>query len=164
MLHCNCNALKATEKGKGRNGHSFCDFKDRSGTFNGRNIEIPGVGTIPAVPNIANVWKTTEILDLIKLPINYWRTTKNRILRVSTIRSWMKDNFEIKKNIPRCPTNTDTESQLGPWTNWSTCSGCCGPWTSTRSRKSSSRCSADSTERKSMVTYDCTFFKSSILP
>ena len=150
----NCNAFKATEKVRRRPSDIFCDFKDRSGTFNGNDIWIKGVGKIPAILSIANEIKTTEVLDLIKLPINYWRATKNRILQVSKIRSWMKMNPLIAQSIPICPANTNTESQLGPWTNWSTCPYCCGPWTSTRSRNSS-KCSADATESKSMVTYPC---------
>ena len=85
------------------NGCLFCDFKDNSGTFNGQDIIIPGQGTIKAYSNNDNSRRTTEVADMIKLAINYWRATKERVLNVSKIRSWMNDSGEFKRRIPNCP-------------------------------------------------------------
>ena len=40
---------------------------------------------------------------MIKLAVNHWRATKERVLQVSKIRSWMNDNTEIQLSIPQCP-------------------------------------------------------------
>ena len=81
----------------------FCDFKDNSGTFNGNDLHIPGKGKIEAFINRDGSARTTEVADMIRLPINYWRATKKRVLHVSQIRSWMKENAEIENSVPKCP-------------------------------------------------------------
>ena len=86
-----------------RNGCLLCDFKDKSGTFNGHDITIPGQGTIKAYSNKDGTKRTTEVADMIKLAVNHWRATKQRVLYVSKIRSWMRDSAEIKSRIPNCP-------------------------------------------------------------
>jgi len=95
-----CLSFKARDT---KTGAPFCDFKDNSGTFNGNSLVIPGQGRIQAYKNHAGSSRTTEVADMIKLVINHWRATKNRVLEVSKIRSWMNHNSKIKNIIPKCP-------------------------------------------------------------
>ena len=80
----------------------FCDFKDASGTFNGKNVIIPGIGEINALETYNGDIRSTEVVGLIKLAVNHWRVTKKRVLSVSKLHEWSKSNSEIKKNFPRC--------------------------------------------------------------
>ena len=84
----------------------FCDFKDNSGTFNSETINIPGQGLIKSFANKAGDTRTTEVVGMIKLAVNHWRATDERVLQVSKIRSWMNDNNLIKSIIPPCPPGT----------------------------------------------------------
>ena len=86
-----------------RNGGLLCDFKDNSGTFNAIHITIPGQGKINSLRNQAQNERTTEVADMIKLVVNHWRVTSERILPVSKIREFMALSSEIKASIPRCP-------------------------------------------------------------
>ena len=85
------------------NGKWLCDFKDRSGTFNTKNVNIPGVGRISAFRGRGGEEKTTDVIGLIKLAVNHWRVTKKRVLPVSTLHKWRQSNPEVKNNLPLCP-------------------------------------------------------------
>ena len=95
-----------------RNGGLFCDFKDNSGTFNAIHITIPGQGKINSLRNQAQSERTTEVADMIKLVVNHWRITDERILQVSKIRELMALSSEIKASIPRCPWLTSNNNLL----------------------------------------------------
>jgi len=84
----------------------FCDFKDASGTFNSKDVNIPGVGRIEPLKTQSNNIRSTEVVGLIKLAVNHWRVTKQRVLPVSTLHEWRKSNAKIKNNLPLCPTSS----------------------------------------------------------
>jgi len=86
-----------------KTGQSFCDFKDASGTFNSKDVNIPGVGRITPLQTQTGNTRSTEVLGLIKLAVNHWRITRQRVLPVSTLHEWRKSNTEIKNNLPLCP-------------------------------------------------------------
>ena len=88
----------------------FCDYKDTSTTFNGGKtsgeglyLNIPGVGIIKPIPNPQNYNRVTGVKDLIRLVVNAWRATGNRVVRVSDILNWAKGNGEVRSKIPKCP-------------------------------------------------------------
>ena len=90
----------------------MCDYKDTSTTFNGgltktegMYLKIPGVGQINAMANNANNGSTrdTGVKNLIRLVVNAWRATDNRVVQVSDILKWAKGNGEVRSKIPKCP-------------------------------------------------------------
>ena len=97
------------------NGKWLCDFKDRSGTFNTKNVNIPGVGEISAFRGRGGEEKTTDVIGLIKLAVNHWRVTKKRVLPVSTLHKWRQSNPEVKNNLPSCPD----PRQVNSYNRWS---------------------------------------------
>ena len=97
------------------NGKWLCDFKDRSGTFNTKNVIIPGVGEISAFRGRGGETKTTDVIGLIKLAVNHWRVSKKRVLPVSTLHKWRQSNPEVKNNLPSCPD----PRQVNSYNRWS---------------------------------------------
>ena len=97
------------------NGEWICDFKDRSGTFNTKNVNIPGVGGITSYRGRGGEEKTTDVIGLIKLAVNHWRVTKKRVLPVSTLHKWRQSNPEVKNNLPSCPE----PGQINSYNRWS---------------------------------------------
>ena len=101
--------------GGGKTGRLFCDFKDNSGTFNSRRVNIPGIGEILPLQNKDEDTRTTEVQGLIKLAVNHWRVTKKRVLPVSTLHEWREANHIIRKNLPDCPDQRSTISIYEKW-------------------------------------------------
>merc|ERR1719259_446246 len=93
-----------------KTGQLFCDFKDASGTFNGKSVNIPGVGKIEPLQTQSGNIRSTEVAGLIKLAVNHWRETKQRLLPVSTLHEWRKSNTEIKNNLPSCPATQNSRA------------------------------------------------------
>jgi len=54
--------------------------------------------------------RSTEVVGIIKLAVNHWRVTKQRVLPVSTLHEWRKSNTKIKNNLPTCPTSSKPAS------------------------------------------------------
>ena len=90
----------------------MCDYKDTSTTFNGGStrtegmyLNISGVGQINAIANVANRGskRDTGVKNLIRLVVNAWRATGNRVVQVSDILNWAKGNGEVRSKIPKCP-------------------------------------------------------------
>ena len=66
-------------------------------------LDIPGVGQIKPISNPQNYNRDTGVKDLIRLVVNAWRATDNRVVRVSDILKWAKGNGEVRSKIPKCP-------------------------------------------------------------
>ena len=104
------SSWKARDGGR-KTGSLYCDFKDNSGTFNSRSVNIPGIGEILPFKNQDEDTRTTEVLGLIKLAVNHWRVTRKRVLPVSTLHEWREANHIIRQNLPSCPNQESNENE-----------------------------------------------------
>merc|ERR1712235_75138 len=92
------------QKTDSRTNALICDFKDKSSTFNANDINIPNVGSIPVLQNpMTGSSRDSGKESLPRYSINHWRITGNRVTKASDIIRYMKNNSEVKKQLPQCP-------------------------------------------------------------